>query len=139
MWRDRSVMVVEDDDAVRAVLAQALGTELGAYTVVAPDGAEAVRWAQRLLPSVVILDLMLPSLDGFEVARRLRADPATNQTRIIAISALTPVSKVREQALDAGCDAFIAKPFRIDELLDLVHGYLRESDAEREADRRGEA
>jgi DNA-binding response OmpR family regulator len=121
-------MVVEDDDAVRAVLAQALGTELGAYTVVAPDGAEALRWAQRLLPSVVILDLMLPSLDGFEVARRLRADPATSQTRIIAISALTPVSKVREQALDAGCDAFIAKPFRIDELLDRVHEHLRESE-----------
>src|SRR5262245_12461605 len=113
MWRDRSVMVVEDDDAVRAVLAQALGTELGAYTVVAPDGGEALRWAQRLLPSVVILDLMLPSVDGFEVARQLRADPTTRATRIVAISAMTPVTEVRERALAAGCDAFVAKPFRI--------------------------
>jgi CheY-like chemotaxis protein len=121
-------MVVEDDDAVRAVLAQALGSELGAYTVVAPDGAEALRWAQRLLPTVVILDLMLPSIDGFEVARQLRADPATHATRIIAISALTPVPEVRDQALAAGCDAFVAKPFRIDELLDLVHQHLRESE-----------
>jgi CheY-like chemotaxis protein len=128
VWRDRSVMIVEDDDAVRAVLAQALGGELGAYTVVAPDGAEALRWAQRLLPTVVILDLMLPSIDGFEVARQLRADPTTRSTRIIAISALTPVGLVREQALASGCDAFVAKPFRIDELLDLVHQHLRESE-----------
>jgi two-component system cell cycle response regulator DivK len=128
VWRDRSVMVVEDDDAVRAVLAQALGTELGTRTVVAPDAAEALRWAQRLLPTVVILDLMLPSIDGFEVARQLRADQATRTTRIIAISALTPVAAVRERALAAGCDTFVAKPFRVDELLDLVHGHLRESD-----------
>jgi two-component system cell cycle response regulator DivK len=128
VWRDRSVMVVEDDDAVRAVLAQALGSELGAYTVIAPDGAEALRWAQRLLPTVVILDLMLPSIDGFEVARQLRADPATRSTRIIAISALTPVAAVKEQALAAGCDSFVAKPFRIDELLDLVHQHLRDSE-----------
>jgi CheY-like chemotaxis protein len=128
MWRDRSVMVVEDDDAVRAVLAQALGTELGAYTVVAPDGGEALRWIQRLLPSVVVLDLMLPNVDGFEVARQIRANPKTGSTRIIAISALTPVDAVRERALQAGCDAFVAKPFRIDELLDLVHQHLRESE-----------
>jgi len=121
-------MIVEDDDAVRAVLAQALGTELGAYTVVAPDGAEALRWAQRLLPTVVILDLMLPSIDGFEVARQLRADPGTRSTRIIAISALTPVGIAKERAVAAGCDAFVAKPFRIDELLDLVHQHLRESE-----------
>jgi chemosensory pili system protein ChpA (sensor histidine kinase/response regulator) len=128
MWRDRSVMVVEDDDAVRAVLAQALGTELGAYTVVAPDGAEALRWIQRLQPTVVVLDLMLPNVDGFEVARRIRNDPATAATRVIAISALTPVEVIRQRAFEAGCDAFVAKPFRIDELLDLVHQHLRESE-----------
>jgi CheY-like chemotaxis protein len=128
MWRDRSVMVVEDDDAVRAVLAQALGSELGAYTVVAPDGAEALRWAERLRPTVVILDLMLPNVDGFEVARQLRESPVTAATRIIAISAMTPVGVVRERALAAGCNAFVAKPFRIDELLDLVHQHLRESE-----------
>jgi two-component system cell cycle response regulator DivK len=121
-------MIIEDDDAVRAVLAQALGSELGAYTVVAPDGAEALRWAQRLVPTVVILDLLLPSIDGFEVARQLRADPGTRSARIIAISALTPIETIKERALAAGCDAFMAKPFRIDELLDLVHQHLRESE-----------
>jgi two-component system cell cycle response regulator DivK len=121
-------MIVEDDDAVRAVLAQALGAELGAYTVVAPDGREALRWAQRLNPTVVILDLMLPTIDGFQVARQLRDNPTTRLTRIIAISALTPLGIIRERALAAGCDAFVAKPFRIDELLDLVHQHLRESE-----------
>ena len=121
-------MVVEDDDAVRMVLAQALGSDLGAYTVVAPDGRQAIRWVQRMRPTVMILDLMLPGLDGFEVARQVTADPETRGTRIIAISALTPVAEVRQRALEAGCVAFVPKPFRIDELLDLVHRELLASD-----------
>ena len=128
MWRDKSVMVVEDDDGVRTMLAQALGTELGAYTVVAPDGAEALKWAQRLEPNVVLLDLLLPTIDGFEVARRLRADARTKDTRILAISAMTPVAEVRARAIEAGCDDFMPKPLRIDELIDRVHHHLRETE-----------
>jgi two-component system cell cycle response regulator DivK len=131
VWRDRSVVVVEDDEGIRDVLARALGTELGAYTVVAPDGAEAIKWINRLQPHVVLLDLGLPNVDGFEVARRVRADPETQNTRIIAITALTPMDEVRERALAAGCDDFIPKPFQIDELLDLVHRRLVEADASR--------
>jgi DNA-binding response OmpR family regulator len=136
MWRDKSAMVVEDDEAIRSVLAQALDFEMGAYTVVAPDGEEAVRWADRLTPTIVILDLMLPGLNGVEVARRLRANPRTAASRIIAISALTPSAAARQRALAAGCDAFLAKPFRIDDLLDIVHRYLRETDPGREANSR---
>ena len=131
VWRDRSVLVVEDDEGIRDVLARALGTELGAYTVVAPDGLEAVKWIARLEPHVVLLDLGLPTLDGFEVARRVKADPKTKNTCIIAITALTPVNEVRERALEAGCDDFVAKPFQIDQLLDLVHRRLIEADLRR--------
>ena len=126
MWRDRSVVVVEDDEGIRDVLARALGTELGAYTIVAPDGAEAVKWIMRLCPNVVLLDLGLPTLDGFEVARRIKANPGTRETCIIAITALTPVGEVRQRALAAGCDDFVAKPFQVAELLDLVHRRLVE-------------
>ena len=129
MWRDRSVLIVEDDDAIREVLARALGSELGAYTVVAPDGAEALKWIGRLRPTVVILDLNLPTLDGFEVARRLKADPATRDTHVVAITAMGPVAQVRAKALEAGCDDFVPKPFQIDSLVDLVHRRLVEADA----------
>ena len=128
MWRDKSVMVVEDDEGIRDFLARALGTELGAYTVVAQDGAEALSWAGRLRPSVVVLDLVLPNVDGFEVARRIKADPRTALACIIAVSAATPVAEVRQRALEAGCDDFVPKPFRADELLDLVHERLLEVD-----------
>ncbi len=73
MWRDKSVLIVEDDGAVREMLARALGTELGAYAVVAPDGPEALKWIKRLTPTIVILDLNLPTIDGFEVARQVKA------------------------------------------------------------------
>lgn len=125
------MVVVEDDEAIRDVLARALGTELGAYTVVAPDGGEAVKWISRLKPHVVLLDLALPTLDGFEVARRVKADPATKNTCLIAITALTPVAEIRTKALAAGCDDFVPKPFQIDQLLDLVHRRLIEGDERR--------
>jgi DNA-binding response OmpR family regulator len=124
MWRDKSVMIVEDDEGIREFLGRALGAELGAYTIVARDGAEALTWAERLRPSVIVLDLMLPSVDGYEVARRIKADPRTAPTCIIAVSAGTPVEEVRQRALEAGCDEFVPKPFRADELLDLVHARL---------------
>jgi len=124
MWRDRSVIVVEDDEGVRTVLQWALAGELGAYATVAHDGAEALKWAQRLLPTLLILDLGLPTIDGFEVARRLKADPATRRIRIVAISAMVPVGDARERALAAGCDAFVPKPFQVDALLDVVHHQL---------------
>lgn len=135
MWRDRSVLLVEDDEVVRRLLVQALEGELGAATVVGTDGVQALARASQLQPTVIVLDLRLPGIDGFEVARALRSDPATAASRIIALTAMTPVQPARERALAVGCDAFIAKPFRIDELLDLVHRYLLESDAEREAER----
>jgi two-component system response regulator MtrA len=124
MWRDKSVMVVEDDEGIRDFLGRALGTELGAYTVVAMDGGEALTWAGRLRPSVVVLDLLLPTVDGYEVARRIKADPQTAPAWIIAVSAATPTSEVRQRALEAGCDDFLPKPFRAEELLDRVRERL---------------
>jgi DNA-binding response OmpR family regulator len=128
VWRDRSVMVVEDDEGVRAMLSAALATELGAYTVVAHDGDEALKWARRLRPTVIVLDLGLPGLDGFEVARRLKANRRTRDVCIVAISAMTPVQATRARALEAGCDDFLPKPLRVDALLDRIHHYLRASE-----------
>jgi CheY-like chemotaxis protein len=129
VWRDKSVLVVEDDVGIREMLSEALGRELGAYTVVASDGMEALAWIARVRPTVAVLDVALPRLDGVEVARRVKADPATSGTWLIAISALSPMARVRQRALEAGCGDFLAKPFDLGVLLNLVHRRLAEADS----------
>jgi CheY-like chemotaxis protein len=128
VWHDKSVLVVEDDPAIRDLLADAVGHELGAYTVVAPDGAEALVWLERLRPTVAVLDIALPRMDGVEVARRAKADPTTRATWLIAISALSPAARVRRRALEAGFGDFLPKPLDLEQLLRLVHRRLVESD-----------
>src|SRR3989441_351357 len=78
-----------------------------------------VRVARERTPALVLLDLMLPGLSGWEVARRLRQDPRTSSVPIIAVSALSRPQE-RESALHAGCDAYVAKPFTPDELARLM-------------------
>jgi CheY-like chemotaxis protein len=73
-----------------------------------------------------LLDLMMPGLDGFEVTRKLKGDPATASIPIVAISALARPDD-REAALAAGCDEFVRKPFELDELEALINSYLERS------------
>jgi CheY-like chemotaxis protein len=127
VFTDKLVLVVEDDDATRQVLLSAIDEALGTYIVVAPDGAEALKWIERVRPAVVVLDLSLPTIDGFEVARRVRANPVVAGTGLIALSGMAPVEEVRQRALAAGCDHFVPKPFEIAELLDLVQRCLSEA------------
>jgi two-component system, cell cycle response regulator DivK len=72
---------------------------------------------------MILLDLMMPGLDGFQVAQRLKADPATASIPIVAVSALARPDD-REAALAAGCDEFVRKPFDLDELERVIRGYL---------------
>jgi DNA-binding response OmpR family regulator len=106
------VLVVEDEASLLDLLVLALG-ELAGYAVVrAADGEEALARARERRPGVVVLDLNLPKVDGYEVARRLRADPATAHAWVIAISGLGHA----DAALAAGCDQFLWKPLGLDEL-----------------------
>ena len=126
----RSVLIVEDDPAIREILTIAIGEELGVPVAVARDGREALERAATTTPAVVVLDLMLPETDGFEVARRLRTTPGTERVRIVAVSAAGRA--MESAALNAGCDAFVSKPFELEELLDQVEAELRT--AERDDD-----
>jgi DNA-binding response OmpR family regulator len=118
----RSVLIVEDDPAIREILTVVVGEELGVPVMVARDGAEALERAQSLPPTVVLLDLMLPETDGFEVARQLRAQPGTAGAWIIAISAAGSV--MESAARNAGCDEFVPKPFELDDLIGRVMNAL---------------
>jgi two-component system response regulator MprA len=114
------VLVVEDD----ADLARALALELehAGYAVrVERDGPAALRAGDEWLPELVVLDLGLPTLDGLDVCRRLRA---TSRVPIVILTARTAIED-RVLGLDAGADDYVAKPFSLDELLARVRSGLR--------------
>src|SRR5947209_4563586 len=115
-----SVLVVEDDHRISAFLDRAL-VEAGYLVSLAPDGPTALAIAARAQPDVVILDLMLPGLDGLEVARRLRADGGVP---ILMLTARDGVGD-RVRGLDAGADDYLVKPFALEELLARLRALLR--------------
>jgi DNA-binding response OmpR family regulator len=107
-----AVLVVEDEEYLLELLALVLGQRAGHPIALARDGQEALAEARERPPGLVVLDLNLPKVDGYEVARRLRADPATAHAWIIGISGLGHA----DAALAAGCDQFLWKPLGMDEL-----------------------
>ena len=93
---------------------------------VARDGEEALRVAQEFRPDVLLLDVMMPLCDGFEVCRRIRGNPATRAVRILMLTAHGRVAEV-ERGLALGVDAYITKPFSNNDLVAKVRGLLPRS------------
>jgi two-component system response regulator MprA len=123
------ILVVDDDARLAASLRRALAFEGYAVTV-AEDGPAALAVARERLPDLVVLDRMLPGLDGLEVCRRLRE--ATPDLPVLMLTALDAVAD-RVDGLDAGADDYLVKPFALEELLARVRALLRRADpAERE-------
>jgi two-component system cell cycle response regulator DivK len=102
------VLIVEDNEMNRDVLSRRLASR-GYEVLLAIDGPRGLAIAQSHRPDVILMDLGLPEIDGWECARRLKANPDTRQIPIIALSAHAMVGD-REKALDAGCDDFDTKP-----------------------------
>ncbi len=110
-----NILVVEDKRLIARLLKDTLEIE-GYQTVTILNGEDAVQFALRETPDLVILDIMLPGIDGYEVLRRLREHPKTMHIPIIVLSACSsPSDKAR--AFELGVDAYITKPFDTDELL----------------------
>jgi diguanylate cyclase (GGDEF)-like protein len=118
-----SVLVVDDDPDVARFVEVNLRSA-GYDVTVANDGQEAIDRAVELRPDLVLLDVMMPKLDGFEVAQRLRRDPRTSTTSIIMLTAKA-LSSDKVLGLSSGADDYIIKPFDPVELLARVKGSLR--------------
>ena len=116
----RRVLIVDDDLDTREMYANYLH-ERGHATFTAGDGREAFRSACALTPDVIVLDLGLPELDGWELFRRFRADPRTRRVRIVVVSGHAELS-ARMRALSAGADVFVPKPVTPADLLAHVRG-----------------
>lgn len=112
------ILIVDDDASTRAGL-RLLLEQRGYRCVEAGDGREALALARAHLPRCVLLDLCLPGLNGFTVARRLRADQRTVSTHIHCLTGLR-YDLIREQALQAGCEQFLTKPVDPAELLEVI-------------------
>ena len=116
------VLAADDDEDILGLVAFRL--ERAGYTVIlARDGEEALELAVSEQPDVVVLDVMMPKLDGFEVTRRLRADEATSQIPIILLTARSQDADV-QQGFAAGADDYLRKPFSPDELRVRVQAIL---------------
>ncbi len=116
------ILLVEDNEMNRDMLTRRLarrGYEIDA----ARDGEEALVRAAATVPDLVLMDLNLPVLDGFEATRRLKAGPGTSRIPVIALSAHA-MSEDRERALAAGCDDFDTKPVDLERLIRKMDGLL---------------
>ncbi len=112
------VLVVDDQMFNRRLLVQTLAP-LGFDTDEAADGEAALQRWRAWRPDLICLDLRMPGLDGYEVARRIRAEEPERRTKLLALSA-SAFAEERARVLDAGCDDFLRKPFRTTELLELI-------------------
>jgi CheY-like chemotaxis protein len=118
----RHVLVVDDEPAIRGVLALALESE--GYTVTtAANGQEALHELHRRVPDAAVVDLMMSMMTGRELIAACRADPATADLPIIAISAVY----AGQMADDLGVRVFLEKPFDLDQLLDVLDHVIRHS------------
>ncbi|HSD85488.1 MAG TPA: response regulator [Anaerolineae bacterium] len=117
------ILIVEDNALNRALLTAVL-KPAGFEILSAEDGRQGIDVAQRELPDLILMDVMLPGLNGYEATRRLKAEPATQHIPIIAITANAAPAE-RERALDAGCDGYIAKPIDTRALPGQVRLFLR--------------
>ncbi|MCU1377293.1 MAG: DNA-binding response regulator mtrA [Acidimicrobiales bacterium] len=118
-----SILIVDDEPAVAELVCINLEAE-GYDCHVASRGDDAIQLALDLRPDLVILDLMLPGVDGVEVCRQLRKDPRTSTVGIIMLTARS-LPKDRISGLEAGADDYVDKPFDVDELVARVHTSLR--------------
>jgi two-component system, OmpR family, response regulator MprA len=123
------ILVIEDDEAISDLLRRGLTYE-GYRVSVAGDGTSGLRVARDTPPDLVILDLMLPGIDGLEVCRRLRA---ADDVPILVLTARGTVSD-RISGLDSGADDYMVKPFSIDELLARVRALLRRKGPQEETE-----
>ncbi len=121
------ILVVEDDPTIRCILEMALRASGYTHVTCTARGDEGLETARRMRPDLVLLDLMLPGLDGFTVCRRIRETPALSETRIIILTARSEEQDI-VRGLELGADDYVTKPFSREVLLARIRAVLRRQD-----------
>ena len=116
------IIIVEDEESLlklESILLSSRGYEVIGFS----DGVAAIEGISRIIPDLVILDIMLPGMDGFEVCRRIRNDPALSSIPVIMLTARKNTLDV-QRGLQAGADAYLTKPFKSAELIGTIERIL---------------
>ena len=121
------ILLVEDNEMNRDMLGRRLQRR-GYELLIAVDGAEGVAMAQAGAPDVILMDMSLPVMDGWEATRRLKSETATQSIPVIALTAHA-MSGDRDKAMEAGCDDYDTKPVEFDRLLAKIEALLGKSGA----------
>jgi PleD family two-component response regulator len=130
----RPRILIADDNAQGVELLEAYLADCDYEVRTATDGEETLRQVREWQPDLILLDIMMPRISGFEVCKRLRADPATRDIVVLMITALDQPSDV-ERAVEAGTDEFLTKPINKAELLLRVRSGLKSRTYKRDLDR----
>ena len=118
----KRILVVEDEEDNRQILRDLLATS-GYEMVEAQDGEQALAAVDQHRPDLILMDIQLPIMDGYEATRRIRANPANKRIPIIAVTSYA-LSGNESMALAAGCDAYVPKPYSPRELLAKIREFL---------------
>ena len=118
----KRILVVEDTEDNRRILRDLL-THAGFELIEAHDGEEGVRAASRERPDLILMDIQLPGVDGYEATRRIKANPETAHIPVIAVTSHA-LSTDQAKALAVGCNAYVAKPFSPREILAKVREFV---------------
>ena len=119
-----AVIMVVDDNQQNLELLQAYLEDIDCRTISAKDGIEALEIIAKDAPDLILLDVMMPKMSGFEVCKRLKTDPKTTDIPVIMVTALTEFGDI-ERAIDSGTDDFVSKPVNKLELLTRVRTMLK--------------
>ena len=127
-------VLIADDNPQGAELLEAYLSATDCEVRIATDGEQTMQAVQAWQPDLILLDIMMPRISGFEVCKRLRADPITADIAVLMVTALDQPSDI-ERAVDAGTDDFLSKPINKTELLLRVRSMLRSRQYKRSLDR----
>lgn len=131
---DANKILIADDNQPNVELLEAYLSELDCQVEVAVDGQQTLDKVTSFRPDVILLDVMMPKLSGFEVCKKLKEDPHTRRIMILMVTALNELGDI-QRAVDAGTDDFLSKPVNKIELLKRVQNMLKFKDVYDEVER----
>src|SRR5438128_640445 len=118
----KRVLLADDEEDIKAIVKLYLESR-GYEVITAFDGLDAISLAETSKPDIILLDVMMPVMDGFEVARKLKSNPKTHDIPIVMLSAASTSESIR-RGLEAGARDYIVKPFEPQKLEEMIAGIL---------------
>jgi DNA-binding response OmpR family regulator len=120
------VLIIEDDELTRRLIERVLKREFNVDVVSHSNGMEGLHYAEEHVPYLIVLDLMLPGINGFDILKKIRKDPRFEHTRVVLVSAKSRSEDI-EKGFDLTADAYITKPFDPREFLASIRELLKKA------------